>query len=138
MLTSELTQRIVGGVLTGVAVCMLTGCDYWPPALQAQIEQLKREAEQAATERVGLEEQLNSATKARNDLQMRLEEVAKANEQLTTRVSMLEQDLAAERRKAAHMAERPKPATGKSAKAPAKPLKKKPATRKVVKPSAHH
>lgn len=138
MLTSEVMQWMGRGMLAGAAVLMLAGCDYWPPALQAQIEQLKREAEQAATERAGLEEQLNTATKARNDLQMKLEEVAKANEQLAARVSVLEQDLAMERKKMARVPERPKPSTGKTVKAPAKTAKKKPAATRAVKPSAHH
>jgi len=138
MLTMAVRQSIVRVVLAGSAVLLLSACDYWPPALQAQIEQLKKEAEQAAAERASLEEQLNTANKVRNDLQMRVDEVAKAYEQLAARATMLEQDLATEHKRAARVAEHPKPPAGKTAKAPAKTTKKKPATGKAVKPSAHH
>lgn len=127
------------GVVAGTLMLMLTGCDYWPPALQAQIEQLKNEAKQATTERVALEEQLNTATKVRNDLQARVDELAKANDQLAARVSALELDLLAERKKHAQIAaESKKSVASKTAKSGAKTstkTKKKAAAAKPAKPS---
>ena len=38
-------------VLAGTMGVGLSGCDYWPPALQAQIEQLRAEAQGFAAER---------------------------------------------------------------------------------------
>lgn len=86
-----------------VVLATLSGCDYWPPALQAQIEQLRSEAKQAATERATLEEQLNSALKLKDEMQTKVEDLGKANENLTARVAGLEQALLAEREKMAKM-----------------------------------
>ena len=137
---SAVAQVIARGMLVGIIGVMLSGCDYWPPALQAQIEQLKTEAQQAASERASVEEQLNAATKVRNDLQSRVEELAKANDQLAARVSALESDLAGERKKVARLAEGAKKAvptkSAKSAGTTAK-TKKKPVATKSAKPSAH-
>lgn len=133
-------RGMMRGVVSGSLVLLLAGCDYWPPALQAQIEQLKNEAKQAATERVVLEEQLNTATKVRNDLQARVDELAKANDQLAARVSALELDLVAERKKHAQIAAESKKVTAtKTAKARTKTptkAKKKPSAAKPAKPSA--
>ena len=133
-------RGVTRGIVAGALLLILAGCDYWPPALQAQIEQLKNEAKQAATERVVLEEQLNTATKVRNDLQARVDELAKANDQLAARASALELDLVAERKKHAQIAaESKKAATNKTAKprtkTPAK-AKKKSSAAKPAKPSA--
>src|SRR5581483_3753112 len=63
---ADMTGRRMGAVVgSAVAVLLmgigLSGCDYWPPALQAQIEQLQAEAQAAAAERVKLLGQLNEA-----------------------------------------------------------------------------
>ena len=135
---SEISRLVAGGMLLTVSALTLTGCDYWPPALQAQIEQLKTEAQQAATERASLEEQLNTATKVRNDLQARVEDLAKANDQLAARVSVLELDLVGERKKVAHLTESGKKAVAvKTTKVGTPPKdKKKPASQKSAKPPA--
>ena len=46
-------RMVMGFFATGIigAMLMLTGCDFWPPALQAQIEQLHAEAQQAAADK---------------------------------------------------------------------------------------
>ncbi|MEK7268590.1 MAG: hypothetical protein AAB093_04220, partial [Nitrospirota bacterium] len=82
-------------MLAGAIAIGLSGCDYWPPALQAQIEQLRAEAQAAATERDRIESQLTQATKIRDELQARVNELANQNRDLTAKVTGLEQGLAA-------------------------------------------
>ena len=46
----------IGSMLFGSGALMtlsmtVSGCDYWPPALQAQIEQLQQEAQLATADR---------------------------------------------------------------------------------------
>ncbi len=97
--------RGLGSVMLAGAIAIgVSGCDYWPPALQAQIEQLRAEAQAAATERGRTESQLTQATKMRDELQARVNELANQNRDLTAKVTGLEQSLAAEREKGAKMA----------------------------------
>ncbi|MGH7251214.1 MAG: hypothetical protein ACREIK_05100 [Nitrospiraceae bacterium] len=115
---------VLGSVmLAGSMGVGLTGCDYWPPALQAQLEQLRAESQGFAAERAKLESQLAQTAKMRDDLQARVTELMTQNQEMTTKLTALEQSLAAEREKAAKMG---KPAA-KSAKAKGakKPVVKK-------------
>ena len=115
---------VLGSVMLAGAIGVgLSGCDYWPPALQAQLEQLRAEAQGFAAERAKLESQLAQTAKMRDDLQARVTELMTQNQEMTTKLTALEQSLAAEREKAAKMG---KPAA-KSAKAKGgkKPVAKK-------------
>jgi predicted RNase H-like nuclease (RuvC/YqgF family) len=120
-------------VLIVVPIGGVAGCDYWPPALQSQIEQLRSEVQMAAAERARFENQVKDAVKSRDELQARADELSRINRELTTRVANLEAVIMAEREKAAKMSKpgqkaSPKAAAKKPAKAPAK--KKTPATAK--------
>ena len=107
---------MLGSVIVAGAMGVgLSGCDYWPPALQAQIEQLRAEAQGFAAERARLESQVAQTAKMRDELQARVTELMTQNQEMTTKLAALEQSLAAERDKAAKMG---KPAA-KSAKKPA-------------------
>ncbi len=81
----------------------LSGCDYWPPALQTQIEQLKTELQTVTMERDQLQSQLSAATKAREELQARVDELTRANREKTAMIATLEHSLAAERQKLAKL-----------------------------------
>jgi chaperonin cofactor prefoldin len=52
---------------------MLAGCDYWPPALQTQIEQLRSELQTVTMEKAQLQTQLTSLSRAKDDLQMQVD-----------------------------------------------------------------
>ncbi|WP_447976769.1 hypothetical protein [Candidatus Nitrospira bockiana] len=128
--------RLVWGLgVLGVCAIFTTGCDYWPPALQAQIEQLQAEAQATAAERAKLLGQLNEANKIKDELQARVDDLSRTNRELMAKVSGLEQALVAEKEKVTHLAKAKavvKPAA-KPAKAVAKPAKavsKKPDTKK--------
>jgi len=119
-----MTQTGVGKVL-GLAMLLgmmgigLSGCDYWPPALQAEIEQLRSELQATTAERSRLERQLADMTKAKDDLQIRVEDLTRLNRERAGQVTILEQNLAAEREKVARLT-----------KAPAKKTSAKPSAKK--------
>ena len=77
------------------ALLMLTGCDFWPPALQAQIEQLHAEAQQAAADKALLQNQLNAANKAKEELQIRVEDLTRVNKEKSAMIANLEHTLSA-------------------------------------------
>ncbi|MFM8552171.1 MAG: hypothetical protein ACKOCD_07660 [Nitrospiraceae bacterium] len=117
----------------GMAVA-LTGCDYWPPALQAQIEQLKAEVQTAAAERANLDNQVKDAVKAKEELQARLDELSRLNRELAANVANLKQALDAEREKTAKLGKSSSKAAPKVATKPAPaPAKKKPAAKSQAK-----
>ncbi|MEP6888973.1 MAG: hypothetical protein ABI945_11730 [Nitrospirales bacterium] len=127
-----------GRLLCGVAALMLmsmavSGCDYWPPALQAQIEQLQQEAQITAAERTKMVAQLNESNAAKQELQARVDDLTRSNRELTGKMSAVEQVLTAEREKTSRLAKaKSNPVSTKSVAKPAakKPAKKKPAPKK--------
>ncbi len=127
-----------GRLLCGIAALMMmsmavSGCDYWPPALQAQIEQLQQEAQIAAAERTKMVAQLNESNAAKQELQARVDDLTRSNRELTGKMSGVEQALTAEREKTSRLAKATsKPVSAKSVAKPAakKPAKKKPAPKK--------
>lgn len=128
-------QRWRGVLAAGCLLLGLTGCDYWPPALQAQIEQLKAEAQAAAAERATLDLQLKEVLKAKDELQARLDELTRLNRELAGNVTSLKQALDAERDKVAKLsksgsAKSAAKAAPKSSPAPAAAKKKPTGTRK--------
>ncbi|MBA2252264.1 MAG: hypothetical protein H0W13_06095 [Nitrospirales bacterium] len=127
-----------GRLLCGVAALMLmsmavSGCDYWPPALQAQIEQLQQEAQITAAERTKMVAQLNESNAAKQELQARVDDLTRSNRELTGKMSAVEQVLTAEREKTSRLAKaKSNQVSTKSVAKPAakKPAKKKPAPKK--------
>ncbi|MGH7204633.1 MAG: hypothetical protein ACREI2_00330 [Nitrospiraceae bacterium] len=81
----------------------LSGCDYWPPALQAEIEQLRSELQTTTAEKSRLERQLADMTKAKDDLQARVEDLTRLSRERAGQITTLEANLAAEREKVAKL-----------------------------------
>jgi outer membrane biosynthesis protein TonB len=108
-----------------------TGCDYWPPALQAQIEQLRTEAQTAAADKALLQNQLNASNKAKEELQTRVEDLTRINKEKSAMLANLERALSAERERTAKLtkgtAGKTKPTTKPAAKPSPKPSPKPPA-----------
>src|SRR5918998_3983929 len=93
-----------GRLLSGIAALMMmslavSGCDYWPPALQAQIEQLQQEAQISAAERTKMVAELNESNVAKQELQARVDDLTRSNRELVGKMSAVEQALTAEREK---------------------------------------
>jgi outer membrane murein-binding lipoprotein Lpp len=114
------------------ALLMLAGCDFWPPALQAQIEQLHAEAQQATADKALLQNQLNAANKAKEELQIRVEDLTRVNKEKSAMIANLEHTLAAAREQAG------KTGRNQTVKTSGKTVAKKPlkpAAKTSVKPS---
>ena len=108
-------------IATGVgALLMLAGCDFWPPALQAQIEQLHAEAQQATADKALLQNQLNAANKAKEELQIRVEDLSRVNKEKSAMIANLEHTIAAARERAVKVTK------NQPVKSPAKAVAKKP------------
>ena len=115
-----------------IASVGLSGCDYWPPALQTQIEQLRSELQMATMEKTQLQNQLASFTKVKEDLQAQVDDLSRANRDKSVMINSLQSSLTASQGRLlkSTKAATPKPAAVKPAakvtpKAPAK--KKAPA-----------
>lgn len=112
-------------------VVSMTGCDYWPPALQAQIEQLRSETQTLATEKAQLQVQINDLSNARRDLQSQLDEISLVNREKTVMITSLQQQVDALRAKGAKAAASAKASVKPAAKSTAKqPVKKKTAPKR--------
>ena len=113
----------------------LSGCDYWPPALQTQIEQLRSELQSATMEKTQLQNQLASISKVKDDLQTQVDDLSRANRDKSSMMNSLQNSLAASQQRLAKSAKVATPKAGAvkhsakvTQKAPAKktaPTKKK-------------
>ena len=107
----------------------LSGCDYWPPALQTQIEQLRSELQSATMEKTQLQNQLASFTKVKDDLQAQVDDLSRANRDKSTMINGLQNSLAVAQERLAKSA---KAATPKSGTKPSAKVKQKaPAKKKA-------
>jgi len=120
--------RIVTSMLgVGLALSM-AGCDYWPPALQVQIEQLQSDMQTLMIEKTQLQAQVTDLSRTKQDLQTQLEDLSRVNQEKTTIITDLQNQLQAVRQKSlkaagAHTSTKKmavKPSTKPSAKAPAR------------------
>jgi len=119
-------RAVMGLCVLGFSSMLLTGCDFWPPALQAQIEQLHSEAQQAAADKALLQNQLNAANKAKEELQIRVEDLTRVNKEKSAMIANLEHTIAAARERAAKAVKTnaAKPATKSAVKKTTKPSSK--------------
>jgi len=77
--------------------CTLTlaGCDYWPPALQTQIEQLRSELQTVTAEKSQLQTQLASIAKVKDDLQVQVDDLSRSNRDKSTMIASLQNSVTA-------------------------------------------
>ncbi len=88
-------------ILAAVMALGLTGCDYWPPALLAQLEQLRNHVQDLSDERARLDAQLRESVVGKDDLQAKLQELSRENQTLRDRIARLERTTTSQRRKLA-------------------------------------
>ena len=115
----------------------LSGCDYWPPALQTQIEQLRSELQSATMEKAQLQNQLASISKVKDDLQTQVDDLSRANRDKSSMMNSLQNSLAASQQRLAKSAKVATPKAGAvkhSAKVTQKAPAKKTATTKKKAP----
>jgi outer membrane murein-binding lipoprotein Lpp len=128
MIVGRRQAMSLAGVALGLGCLVgMTGCDYWPPALQAQVEQLRSETQTLATEKAQLQVQINDLSNARRDLQSQLDEMSRVNREKTVMITSLQHQVDALRAKGAKAVV--------SAKASIKPAAKS-TTKKPVKKQA--
>ena len=118
--------RAVGLVI--VLAAMLSGCDYWPPALQTQIEQLRSELQTVTMEKAQLQTQMASLSKTKDDLQAQVDDLVRTNRDKSTMIASLQSSVTTLQER---LAKSSKPATAKVA--TAKPAANKPAAKPAVK-----
>lgn len=108
----------------------LSGCDYWPPALQTQIEQLRSELQSATEEKTQLQNQLASISKVKDDLQAQVDDLSRANRDKSSMLNSLQNSLAAAQERLAKSAKVATPKAG-AVKPSAKVTQKAPAKKKA-------
>ena len=121
----------VAGIVVAVGlVAGLTGCDYWPPALQTQIEQLRSELQTVTAEKTQLQTQLASLAKVKDDLQAQVDDLNRSNRDKSTMIASLQSTVTALQERINKVS---KPTTAKApAKTPAKVAVKAPGVKKPV------
>lgn len=133
MIRTMTVRNLVAVAAITLSAVSLSGCDYWPPALQAQVEQLRAELQTVTAEKAQLENQVASFSKVRDDLQAQVDDLTKANRDKSAMIGNLQNNLAAAQERLAKSVKvtMPKPGAAKpSAKvAPKAPAKKKAATK---------
>jgi chromosome segregation ATPase len=125
-----MTQAVMMRNLVAVAAITLfsvglSGCDYWPPALQTQIEQLRSELQSATMEKTQLQNQLASISKVKDDLQAQVDDLSRANRDKSSMMNSLQNSLTASQERLA------KSAKAGAVKPSAKVTKKASAKKKV-------
>ena len=125
--TRQSAMRVLAMALGFGCLLSAAGCDYWPPALQAQIEQLRSETETLNMEKTQLQSQVNDLSKARHDLQIQFDELSRVNREKTEIIASLQRRLDAAHVKGTKALAPSKAAAKSTAKASVKPqVKKKP------------
>ncbi|MDE3040310.1 MAG: hypothetical protein KGJ82_07000 [Nitrospirota bacterium] len=114
----------------------LSGCDYWPPALQTQIEQLRSELQTATVEKTQLQNQLASITKVKDDLQVQVDDLSRANRDKSSMINSLQNSLAAAQERLAKSAKAAAPKAG-AAKPSAKVTQKASVKKKAPAKATH-
>jgi peptidoglycan hydrolase CwlO-like protein len=90
-----MVRNLVAVVAVTVVAMGLSGCDYWPPALQTQIEQLRSEVQMVTMEKAQLQNQLASITKAKDDLQAQVDDLSRASRDKSVMITSLQNSLTA-------------------------------------------
>lgn len=90
-----MVNRKTMGRFLGMAGCValglsVTGCDYWPPTLQSQIEQLQSDVQAVTAENMQLQSQVNELSTANQNLQVRFNEVNRVNQEKSHVIASLQ------------------------------------------------
>jgi outer membrane murein-binding lipoprotein Lpp len=137
-----MARNLVAAAAVMIVSVGLSGCDYWPPALQTQIEQLRTELQTVTAEKAQLQNQYAAFAKVKEDLQAQVDDLSRANRDKSTMIASLQNSLTAAQERLAKSGKGPAPkaaAVKASTKAkqssPSKqkaPVKKKPAAKSAT------
>ena len=116
MIRTAMVRNLVAVAAITLVSVSVSGCDYWPPALQTQIEQLHSELQSATMEKAQLQSQLTSMAKVKDDLQTQVNDLSRASQDKSTMIASLQNGLAAAQERLAKSAKSvaPKATTVKS------------------------
>ncbi len=131
MIRTMMVRNLVAVAAITLSAVSLSGCDYWPPALQAQVEQLRAELQTVIAEKAQLENQVASFSKVRDDLQAQVDDLTKANRDKSAMIGNLQDNLAAAQERLAKSVKVAMPKPG-AAKPSAKVARKAPAKKKAA------
>jgi septal ring factor EnvC (AmiA/AmiB activator) len=94
-------MRVVVSTAVGFGFALsLVGCDYWPPALQAEIEQLRSEAQTLTIEKTQLQAQVTDLSQTKQELQGQFDEMSRISREKTGMITSLQNQLDATRARA--------------------------------------
>jgi peptidoglycan hydrolase-like protein with peptidoglycan-binding domain len=79
----------LGFVLVGVGAAGMSGCDYWPPALESQIEALRADLNDALDDRQQLEFENRGLRATQESLQREVDAKLNENEELRKRLAAM-------------------------------------------------
>ena len=130
MTQTVMVRNLVAVAAITIVAVGLSGCDYWPPALQTQIEQLRSELQSATVEKTQLQDQFASFAKVKDDLQAQVNDLSRANRDKTTMINGLQNSLAEAQQRLAKSAKVATPKAG-AVKPSAKVTRKAPAKKKA-------
>ncbi|HLZ33424.1 MAG TPA: hypothetical protein VKP13_05380 [Nitrospira sp.] len=91
----QVGRLVAGGGLALGLIVAIAGCDYWPPALQTQIEQLRSEIQIVTAEKTQLQNQVASLTKVKDDLQTQVDDLSRTNRDKTALINSLQSSVTA-------------------------------------------
>ncbi|NOS81199.1 MAG: hypothetical protein E8D46_15135 [Nitrospira sp.] len=106
--TVKVRNFVMVAAMTIVSVG-LSGCDYWPPALQTQIEQLRTELQTVTAEKAQLQNQYASYAKIKEDLQAQVDDLSRANRDKSTMIASLQSNLTSAQERLARSGKGPAP-----------------------------
>ena len=86
--------RVVGAIALAGCLIGLSGCDWWPPALQQQIGELDAKVKAAEAEKSAVLKKMADVSQAAEDCRVKSDQMAKAQADLTARVDQLQTALA--------------------------------------------
>ena len=112
MTRTVMVRNLVAATAIAIVSVGLSGCDYWPPALQTQIEQLRSELQSVTLEKTQLQNQYASFAKVKDDLQAQVDELSRANRDKSTMINGLQNSLAAAQERLAKSAKVATPKAG--------------------------
>lgn len=127
-------MRVIRTVVGFSFALGLVGCDYWPPALQAEIEQLRAEIQTLTIETTQLQAQVTDLSKIKQELQGQVDELSRINREKTGMITSLQNQLDTTRARA-WKAMAPKAPPHKT---PAKPTAKARSTSKIAPKTPAH
>jgi outer membrane murein-binding lipoprotein Lpp len=86
--------RVVGAIALAGCLIGLSGCDWWPPALQQRIGELEANVQAAEAEKSALLKKVAEVSQAVEDCKAHTDQAAKAQVDLQARVDQLQAALA--------------------------------------------